>query len=293
MTSAAEAAGIDDAAVSAALGLRPCDLAALRSIANGSSPGEDTPPLRVRDLVHSRLRSAVCDDMLDPRKLMTARPRSPQRSVAGLRLTPLPEPDPLPEVTLAEAIERRHSSTTFSSEPLPLATLAALLEGAAGVRDRKHAYNVRDFPFRRSPSAGGLAPVDIYLVSNSVAGLPQGLYYYRPLESQLATVDTGVMRAKLAESGIAADWLFYAPVVLMLAISMPRVEWKYGVRSYRYVHVDLGVLTQNLYLIGTALGLSTCAVAAFDDDAANDLARLDGRDEFISLMFACGSPSGR
>ena len=67
-------------------------------------------------------------------------------------------------------IERRHSSTTHSSEPLPLATLAGLLDGAAGVRDRRYAYNTRNFPFRRAPSAGGLAPVDIFVVSNAVDG---------------------------------------------------------------------------------------------------------------------------
>ena len=292
MTMTPDVIEVDDTTMSASLGLRPCDLPALRSVAEASRPEPDAAPLRVQDLIHSRLRSAACDDMIDPRKLLTARPHPVERSVAGLPLIDLPEPAPLPEVPLGEVIERRHSSTTHSSEPLPLATLAGLLDGAAGVRDRRYAYNTRNFPFRRAPSAGGLAPVDIFVVSNAVDGLPQGLYYYRPSTSQLATVDTGVMRSKLVELGIAADWLFYAPVVLMLGISMPRVDWKYGARSYRYVHVDLGVLTQNLYLVGTALGLSTCAVAAFDDDAANELARLDGRDEFVSLMFACGKPSG-
>ena len=69
---------------------------------------------------------------------------------------------------------------------------------------------------------------------------------------------------------------------------MTRVRWKYGTRGYRFMHVDLGVLTQSLYLVATALDFTTCAVAAFDDDKANRLLRLDGRERFVSLLFAFG-----
>lgn len=282
-----------DEELAAALGTRACDLPAVRSLLDGAAAEPEDPPLRLRDLLHRRLRSGVCDDMIDPRALQAARPRPAEPPSAGLPAVPLPAPRALPDITLADAIEQRHSSTTFAARPMEFAVLAALLEQAAGVRGHRPGYNVRDFPVRRAPSAGGLAPIDLYVVANAVDGLTQGLYCYRPSAPGLVRVDTGNMRAKVAEAGIAADWLFHAPAVLFLAVDMSRVDWKYGVRSYRFVHVDLGVLTQNLYLVATALGLNTCAVAAFDDDAANDLLRLDGRDAFVSLMFACGLPAGR
>lgn len=285
---------LSDERIAEALGLRPCDVPALRSLAAGAATGTDAPPLRLRDLLHRRLRSSVCDDMIDPRALMSARPRPAEPPLTGLPSIPLPEPERLPGITLADAIEQRCSTTTYSADrAVPLATLAGLLEGAAGIRGHRPGYNVRDFPVRRAPSAGGLAPVDVYVVANDVSGLDQGLYYYRPSGPELTLVDSGNMRGKVAEAGIAADWLFHAPAVLFLAVDMNRVEWKYGARSYRYVHVDLGVLTQNLYLVATGLGLAGCAVAAFDDDTANDLVRLDGRDAFVSLLFACGLPGGR
>lgn len=282
-----------DDAIADALGVRACDLPALRSLLRGTATEPDAPPQRLRDLLHRRLRSSVCDDMIDPRALQAARPRPAERPVDGLPLVPLPEPEPLPPITLAEAIEQRRSTTTFGTEPVSAEALAGLLEGAAGIRDHRPGYNVRDFPVRRAPSAGGLAPLDVYVVANNVTGLAQGLYYYRPGTRELAVVDSGIMRGKVTEAGIAAEWLFYAPVVIFLAVNMPRVDWKYGVRAYRYVHVDLGVLTQNLHLVATGLGLAGCPVAAFDDDEANSLLRLDGRDEFVSLLFACGRPGGR
>ncbi|MEG3630948.1 SagB/ThcOx family dehydrogenase [Streptomyces poriticola] len=291
---APERPGVTDEQLAQALGLRVCDLPALRGLTARVAAGPDDPPLNPRDLLHRRLRAAVCDDMIDPRELQAARPRPAEPELpAGLPSVPLPEPEPLPGITLADAIEQRHSSTMYAPGPLPLPTLAGLLEGAAGIRDRRPGYNVRDFPVRRAPSAGGLAPVDVYVVANDVSGLDQGLYYYRPSGPELTAVDSGNMRGKVAEAGIAADWLFHAPAVLVLTLDMARVEWKYGVRSYRFAHVDLGVMTQNLYLVATGLGLGCCAVAAFDDDTANDLLRLDGRDRFVSLMFACGPPAGR
>ncbi|MEE1940884.1 SagB/ThcOx family dehydrogenase [Streptomyces sp. TRM 70361] len=290
----AGAAEVTDEHLARALGLRVCDLPALRDLTAKVAAAPGGPPLRLRDLLHRRLRSAVCDDMLDPRALLSARPREAEpAALDGRPAVPLPEPEPLPGITLADAVERRSSATTYAPRPLPLTALAALLEGAAGIRGRRPGYNVRDFPVRRAPSAGGLAPVDVYVVANDVTGLDRGLYCYRPGGRELTVVDSGNMRGKVTEAGIAADWLFHAPAVLFLALNMGRVEWKYGVRSYRYAHVDLGVLTQNLYLVATGLGLAGCAVAAFDDDTANDLLRLDGRDEFVSLLFACGLPAGR
>jgi SagB-type dehydrogenase family enzyme len=70
---------------------------------------------------------------------------------------------------------------------------------------------------------------------------------------------------------------------------MPRIYWKYRARGYRFVHADAGVLAQNLYLVGTALKLSTCAVAAYYDDLLNRLVGVDGRDEFTILLFAVGN----
>jgi nitroreductase len=41
---------------------------------------------------------------------------------------------------------------------------------------------------------------------------------------------------------------------------------------------------QNLYLACEALGLGCCAVAAFDDDAVNEIIDLDGKEEFVIYL---------
>lgn len=80
----------------------------------------------------------------------------------------------------------------------------------------------------------------------------------------------------------------YAPIVCIMTCNMKRVLWKYGNRAYRFVHVDTGVLTQNMNLVGTALDLNVCPVAAYYDDSVHDLLQIDGKNEFVSLLFTLG-----
>ena len=191
---------------------------------------------------------------------------------------------------LQEVLHRRRSSRDFGGTALPLSTLGGLLHSSYGVRKFERAYNVRDFPLRFAPSAGGLQPIDLYLVANNVDGLTQGLYHHDPVARGLTQLDEGNMRWRIGRCCLGRPWLVHAHAVLVLVCNMARIAWKYGDRGYRFAHVDAGVLAQNLYLVGTALGLQTCAVAGYYDDAVHELLDIDGRDECAVLLFAVGNP---
>ncbi len=217
-----------------------------------------------------------------------AGPPAPVKRFPGRRQVRLPDAPPVAG-GLQDVLERRRSSHDFGTAAMPLPTLAGLLHASYGVRELRRAYDVRDFPFRYAPSAGGLQPIDLYLVANEVDGLARGLYCYDPLAAALTLLDEGNLRRRLSRCGLDRPWLAYAHAVLVLVCNLPRVFWKYGDRGYRFAHVDAGVLAQNLYLAGTALGLTTCAVAGYYDDAVHELLGLDGRDECAVLLFAVGS----
>jgi SagB-type dehydrogenase family enzyme len=176
---------------------------------------------------------------------------------------------------------------------MSLESLGALLGSALGSRELLAAYNRRDVPSRMFPSAGGLQPVDAYVIANRVAGLERGVYFYDPVRHELAVHDRGDCRQRVVEAAVHTDWLFHAPVVIALVGNFARVSWKYGTRGYRYLNVDTGVVTQNLYLVAHAMGMAGNAIAAFDDDAFNDLLRLDGADQFTNLLFAAGGRATR
>ena len=218
-----------------------------------------------------------------------AEPPGMVKQFPGRRRIRLPDSVPDAAAGLRDALERRRSSHDFGSAAMPLSALAGLLHASYGVRNFGRAYDVRDFPFRYAPSAGGLQPIDLYLVANDVDGLARGLYCYDPVAAALTLLDEGNLRRRMSGCALGQSWLAYAHAVLVLVCNLPRVFWKYGDRGYRFAHADAGVLAQNLYLVGTALGLTTCAVAGFYDDAVHDLLDLDGRDECAVLLFAVGA----
>ena len=59
-----------------------------------------------------------------------------------------------------------------------------------------------------------------------------------------------------------------APALIVYTAIYERTSGRYGVRGEdRYVCMDLGHSAQNVYLQAYTLGIGTCAVGAFDDNA--------------------------
>ena len=152
------------------------------------------------------------------------------------------------------------------------------------------AYNRRDVALRNFPSAGGLQCTEIYLVISRVKGISQGLYHYNPMQKCLAIIEKGNFRWRVADCCSQHEWLAEASVVIFIAPDVSRLIWKYGAyKSYRLSHIETGVVSQNLHLIATALELGSCMVFGFDDELANSLLGLDGRQEFTTLLIAIGN----
>ncbi len=193
------------------------------------------------------------------------------------------------EHSLADVIAARASRRDFGATPMTLDELGSLMHHSYGIRRYMPAYNTRQFPLRMVPSSGSLQAIELYLVANAVDGLDRGLYHYNPDGHVLELLDEGNMRRRVVGVSIMQEWLSHASVVLFMTCVMSRAEWKYGARGYRYLHTDAGVLINQLYLVATALHLRTCAVAAFMDDAANELLGVDGRDEFCTLLMGIGT----
>jgi SagB-type dehydrogenase family enzyme len=89
-------------------------------------------------------------------------------------------------------------------------------------------------------------------------------------------------------AGLGQDFLRTAPVVVILTGLFQRTRWKYHERHYRYVCWEGGHIAQNLYLAAEAAGLGACMVGAFLDGMANDLLRIDGRQEAALGLIALG-----
>jgi SagB-type dehydrogenase family enzyme len=272
--------------------LAPVEQAALAEMLERvkTAPLADGRPFDPVFLIHQYLKAVAGSADLAATEEEVASAIAPPtiKQFPGAEVVVLPK-EYLPiDIPLDAVMRDRFSSHNYSPKNVSMQTLSTLLHYAYGTKRTVRAYNVREFPVRWTPSAGGLQPIDLYMVANDVEGLRKGLYYYDHLRHVLLLVDEGNMRQRLLDASIYQDWVLYAPVMFIMVCNFPRVFWKYRSRGYRFVHADAGVLAQSFYLVATALKLNTCAVAAYYDDKIHELVGVNGRDEFAILLFGTG-----
>jgi SagB-type dehydrogenase family enzyme len=201
----------------------------------------------------------------------------------------LPEPGFNRDASFWDAVLKRRSVRKYSPDlALPLETLSALLWATQGITAA-----VGDFQFRTVPSAGGLFPIESYVLARSVAGLQQGIYHLRPYAFDLERIKSGDFSGDLAQAAIGQEMVAHAHATFIWTAVVERGKWKYRQRAYRYIYLDAGHIAQNLYLAGTALGLGICGVGALFDDAVNSLIGVDGIEETVVYMATVGWPAKR
>lgn len=191
----------------------------------------------------------------------------------------LPEPRLTGPLSLEETLAARRSVREYRPEALTLTELAQLLWAAQG--------RTADWGGRSAPSAGATYPLELFAIVGLVEGLTPGLYRYLPEEHALVQQRGGDLRADASRVALAQPWVAEAPLVLVIAANYERTTRRYGERGVRYVHMEVGYASQNVYLQAVALGLGTVAVGAFPDA---DLRRLLGIDSEPLMLMPVGRP---
>lgn len=192
---------------------------------------------------------------------------------ATIALSP---PDTTGRVSVERALRARRSRREFGRGALSLEAVGQLLWAAQGVTGPAGE--------RTAPSAGALAPLEVYLVAGEVRGLPPGVYRYEPGKHRLVFVREGDHRAAVGAATFGQGDLMRAPVVIVIAAVYERVTRKYGVPGRGYVHMEVGSAAQNVYLQAEALGLATVQMGAFGGDAVRRVLNLPADHEPLTLM---------
>lgn len=197
----------------------------------------------------------------------------------------LPKPD-YRGMPLEEALKNRRSIRRFSeSRALSLSCLSQLLFAGQGVADSPFGPS-----FRTAPSAGATYPFDLYVVANNVEGLPPGLYRYEASHHSLISVKEGALGNLLAAAALDQKAVASAGATLVLAATFARTCARYGDRGRRYIAMEAGHISQNLYLQAASLGLGSVAVGAFDDVRVNQMLGLDGENTSAMYLHCIGFP---
>ena len=188
-------------------------------------------------------------------------------------MPPRDDPTPLPRVTKAlpppltagstsveEALARRRSVRSFSSEPLSDGEIGQLLWAAQGI--------TAEGGRRAAPSAGALYPLELYAVT------PDGLWHYLPEGHALTLLTDEDLRVELKGAALDQDAVGAAPLVVVITGVVERTEAKYGPqRAGRYVQLEAGHAAHGLLLQAVTLDLGAVPIGAFVD---SEVARILG-----------------
>lgn len=210
------------------------------------------------------------------------------RTYPGAPRTPLPGKDFAISMPLGVALERRRSIREHALRPLPLETLGRLLHTSYGVRGRRKVGG-EDIFERPAPSAGGRYPLELYVATQSVVGLADGVYHYDARAHALEQVREGLAHPALTELIMGQEWALATNVLVVITAIRDRTMWKYGQRGYRHILLDAGHVGQNLYLVATALGLGPTAIGGFYDQDLGAMLHLPPGEEPFYVL-AIGQP---
>ena len=199
------------------------------------------------------------------------------------RKVPLAKPGKCGELSLYEAILRRKSQRQFINAPISLDSLSCLLWASSGIQRKEIG-----FEFRTAPSAGGLYPIETYVIVHAVEGLGKGVYHYNVKHNHLEELKQGDFREAAARAALDQIMCARAAVVVVWTAVFERSVWKYQQRAYRYVYLDVGHMAQNLALTSTSLGLGCCQVGALFDNEVNEIVGVDGVGESVLYMSVIG-----
>ena len=190
----------------------------------------------------------------------------------------LPSPARKGSMSLEEAIARRRSIRNFSSQPISQSQLSQILWAAQSTSDTS--WN------RTVPSAGATYPLEVFVVcgANGVEQISEGIYHYNADSHSLMLHHRGDVRFELARAALDQEFIYEAPVDIIICAVYSRTLMYYGNRGKRYVHIEVGHAGQNIYLQATVLGLATVAIGAFSDEQVREVLRLDVQYQPIYIM---------
>ncbi len=191
----------------------------------------------------------------------------------------LPPPSQTGGMSLAEAIANRRSIRNFAPEPISQSQLSQILWAAQGITDSP-------WRSRTVPSAGVTYPLEVFVVcgDNGIEAVGDGIYHYHVDSHSLTQHHQGDIRLELARAALDQEFIYQAPVNIVICAEYERTLRRYGARGEKYVHIEVGHAGQNIYLQATALGLAAVAIGAFYDESVRKVLRLDKQYKPLYIM---------
>ncbi|NER78360.1 MAG: SagB/ThcOx family dehydrogenase [Leptolyngbya sp. SIO1D8] len=190
------------------------------------------------------------------------------------------------EIDLKPYLDEVKVSGQASYEDRSLARLSHFLINVYGLTAKLQTAYGQVFYLRSSPSAGGLYPTELYLVSRGNTLLPAGLYNYQVRTHSLWRFWDDHVWQPLQEGCFWHPALEQTQLALVITSVFYRSAWRYRDRAYRRTCLDAGHVLGNLELAGALVDYRPHLIGGFADQMLNQLMYLDETTESVITVAA-------
>ncbi len=162
----------------------------------------------------------------------------------------LKAPEKKAGLSVMETLANRHSTREFSNKNLTLQELSNLLWAANGI-------NRPEKGMRTAPSAMNAQEVDVYVC------MEEGAFLYDAKSNQLQPV----IQEDLRGLGGKQTFVKNAPVVLLMVSDLSKLPGGNSEQTKLMAAIDAGIVSQNISIACSGLGLITVPRASMDKEA--------------------------
>lgn len=180
--------------------------------------------------------------------------------------TKLPAPQKKGGVSLAEALNLRRTTRQYKPDMLSLQQISQLFWSAFGVN--------RADGKRTAPTARNRQEITLYMLT------AKGAWAYAAKENKMIQVSTKDLR-KMAGR-------FSAPIYIVI-VSNRKLSGDTP-RSIHFATMDVGYVSQNIYLAAAAMELGTCAIGSIPNTAGLEKELKLTKSEKVLLTHSVGMP---
>jgi len=183
----------------------------------------------------------------------------------------LPAPQKSGGMPLMEALAKRSTARAFATNELPPQQISSLLWSAFGIN--------RPDGKRTAPSANDHQETDVYVL------LKSGAYVYSAASNRLDRVAAEDIRALGGTQAFVKD----APVTLVFVADLAKMGTGAADNKTNNANIDVGYISQNVYLFCASEGLVTGARGMVDRATLGPRLKLRP-DQIIILAQSVGYP---
>lgn len=191
------------------------------------------------------------------------------------------QPDPFKEYKIGTNFKLKpylKSNPNSEEEPGEGRRLSKLLLCSYGLTAKIQTMTGNHY-LRSAPSAGGLYPAEVYLISRGTPLLPAGLYNYQAKTHSLVQFWDSRVWPTLQEACFWHPALEASKLAIAVTAVFFRSAWRYQDRAYRRIFLDAGHLLGNLELASAMNNYRAHLIGGFVDEAIDRMLYIDSQQE--------------